>query len=139
MTSIELFFKENFDGMEAYVSSGGLHIDGIVEQKCKLVFQQYIGLICLINLEYNRTRLDTLVKEKMSDLREKLEMDYDLKNTIVDELTTIIKGTYIQMGVIYPSNIASINSTFNNKNIRDCELKYEDGSIVKIRCVQPIK
>ena len=139
MTSIELFFKENFDGMEAYVSSGGLHIDGNVEQKCKLVFQQYIGLICLINLEYNRTRLDTLVKEKMSDLREKLEMDYDLKNTIVDELTTIIKGTYIQMGVIYPSNIASINSTFNNKNIRDCELKYEDGSIVKIRCVQPIK
>ena len=139
MTNIELFLKENFDGMEAYVSSGGLHIDGSVEQKCKLVFQQYVGLVCFIKLEYNRTKLDTLVREKMSDLREALEMSYDVKNAIVDELTTIIKGTYVQMGIIYSGSILSINSSYIKNLLRDCELKYEDGSIVKIRCVQPIK
>ena len=139
MTNIETFFKDNFDGMEAYVSSGGLHLDGNVEQKCKLNFVEYIGLRCFINLEYNYTKLDLEIQNKLSSLRESLGISYYIRNTIVDELTKIVKTTYVQIGVIGTIDIKSISSNYESKTVRDCEIKYEDGSIVKIRCNKQIK
>jgi len=138
MTNIANFFKENFDGMEAYVSSGGLHLDGNIEQKCKFNFVEHIGLRCFINLEYNYVKLDLKIHNKLNSLRDSLEFDYDLKNTIEDELSKVVKNTHVQIGTISMIAIKSINSEYENKLVRDCEIKYEDGSVVKIRCIKPI-
>ena len=80
-----------------------------------------------------------IVFTSISALRESLGISYYIRNTIVDELTKIVKTTYVQIGVIGTIDIKSISSNYESKTVRDCEIKYEDGSIVKIRCIKPIK
>jgi len=139
MKSVELFFKENLDGKEAYVSCGGLLVQGTIDQMCKLEMTEYYGLVCSIKLAYNQTDLAELVRAKIFEVRESIEMSYAVAGDLFNVLIPMIKETYVKVASIYPSKVESMNVIYRDNVVNGCELKYDDGSIIKIRCVTPIK
>lgn len=138
MDNLKTFFKDNFDGAEAYVSSGGVHVEGTVEQRCKLVFQEHYGLRCLTKLEYNNQTKEVIesIRKKTFEVREKESISYAVAGDLYNQLSDIIKNTYIQAGLVYYHGVVKVNSTYENNLVRDCEITYKDGSIVKIRAIK---
>lgn len=138
MDNLKNFFKENFDGAEALVSSGGLHVEGTVEQKCKFVFQDHYGLRCLVRLEYNNEtkKIIEAIRLKTFEIREKESIGYGVAGDLFTQLSELIKDSYIQIGLVYYHGIVKVNSTYENNVIRDCEITYKDGSIVTIRAIK---
>ena len=139
MKNIELFFKENLDGKEAYVSCGGLLVQGTIEQKCKLELTGYYGLTCSVKLKFNQTNVAELVRAKIYEVRQSIEMSYAAAGDLYNELIPMIQDTYVKVASIYPSKVVNMNVTYRDNIATDCELKYDDGSIIKIRCINPIK
>lgn len=139
MNKIQEFFSQNLDKVEAYVRSGGLVSQGSVGEKCKLVFENgYLNVFT--RLEYNHVCVSELVRKKMYEVREKESFNYAVVGDLFTEVNELIKSTYVQISTISPYEIASVNSTYTDKQVlRDCEIKYKDGSIVKIMAVEPIK
>jgi hypothetical protein len=131
------FFKENLDGKYAYISSGGLLLQGNAEQKCKLVLSEYYGLECYLQLNHNKVYLKELIRVKLLSLREdstKADFGYDVFGDIHTGLCELVEETSIKIASIYPAKITKINSDYDKGVLINCELVFPDGCIT-IRCI----
>jgi len=139
MNKIQEFFSQNLDKVEAYVRSGGLVSHGSVGEKCQLVFENgYLNVFT--RLEYNHVCVSELVRQKMYEVREKEKFNYATVGDLFDAVNVLIKNTYVQVASISPYEIKSINLSYADKQVlRDCEITYNDGSLVKIKAIEPIK
>ena len=138
MNNIEQFFKDNLDKRIAYVSSDGLFLEGTIEQKCKLEFIQYSGLHCSVKLEYNRLNVVKEVEQILIQNREEFDISYDKRDEIINAIIPKMKDMFIQCGKISYYGIEKISSVYDKENVRDVEIKYSNGSTIKIRCIEAI-
>lgn len=138
MNNIEKFFKDNLDNKMAYVSSDGLFLEGNLEQKCKLEFIQYFGLACSVQLEYNRLNIVKEVEQILIQNREGFDISYDTRDKIINALIPKMKDMFIHCGKISNYGIEKISSVYDKENIRDVDIKYSNGSTVRISCIQDI-
>lgn len=138
MTSIKKFIEDNLHGRLAYVSCSGLVLGGYIEQKCKMVFDEYQGLELYCNLEFNKTKLSELIRVRLlevKDSKETADFGYDVFGDLHKELTNLVNNTDVKVATINPNHIVNMNVEYVDLILKNCEFKYGDGSILKINCV----
>lgn len=110
----------------------GLRIEGSIEQPCTFAFRRYHGLVCSINLQYNTSKIGESLRQLIVDKKE-LDLTYDQRDTLLDTLNNFINTSSVQAGIISYYGVESVTTKFNKQEICYLEIKYEGGSIVKIR------
>lgn len=99
MKNIEKFLKDNLDGKSAYVSSGGLLLEGEIEQKCFMIFKEFRGIHCYAELEYNEIDIAEDIRQLLNKNRQILNLSYDQKDEIAKILIPAIKKSKIKIGI----------------------------------------
>jgi len=139
MNNIEQFFKDSLDNKMAYVSSCGLILEGTIEQKCKLEFIQYSGLHCSVKLGYNRLEIVKKVEQILIQNKEQFDITYDKRDEIINAIVPQLKEMFVQVGKISNYGVENISSVYDKENVRDVKIKYTNGSITLIRCIEDVK
>ena len=139
MNSISKFFKDNLDGKLAYVSSGGLLVEGQVESKVKLEFADHLGLLCLIKLEYNYKNLCENVDRLLVQNRNDLEISYDTRDKIVKLIIPFLKQSYVKAGTIMTHNVTKMEVSYLDNKIYSVGITYKNGSVTNITCIEDEK
>jgi hypothetical protein len=133
MDNIEQFFKDNLDGKIAYIQSGGLRIEGTIEQKCKLEFEQFRGLHCYTKLKDNKVKIIKNIENILITEKEIFEITYNSRNQTLQRLTEELDTMYILCGTLNYYGIKNISSSYSEDNIAtEIIIEYNDKSTVRI-------
>ena len=133
--NFKTFFNNNLHGKFAYISCGGLNVEGVIEQKCKLVFFEHTGLECFIKIKPNHTDLTEIIRVKLLEIKDKINFDFHVFGEIYKELSTVVDDTYLRVANIRLVNIKSILCDYLDDNLHTCTITFNDNSIVKIKCI----
>jgi hypothetical protein len=139
MNNIEQFFKDSLDNKMAYISSGGLTVEGTSSQKCKLNFIMYTGLQCLVKIDNNNNKIVKEVEQILIQDRDSLGITYDKRDEIINSIIPKLKEMFVQSCIISYYGIKEISSVYEKENIKNIEIKYTNGSIVKISNIEKIQ
>lgn len=136
MKNIEKIFEKFLHNKFAYVTIGGVRLEGGTEQKCKLVFTPFFGLKCMGKLEFNNTNVADIFDKEMVNNRDNLNISYDQRDAIIETIKPIINEIYITLGYISPYNIKTIVNELNEGgDIINISIIYNCGSILSIKCI----
>ena len=138
MNNIEQFFKDNLHNKMGYVKSGGLFLEGTIEQKCVFEFIQYSGLHCSVQLEFNRFNIVKEVEEILIQNRGEFDISYKNRDKLINAIIPKMKDMFIQCGKISNYGIKKISSVYEKENVTDVEIEYLNGSTVKISCIEAV-
>lgn len=139
MTSIAKFLNDNLQNKMAYVSSDGLLLEGAIEQKCKLEFNQYYGIICSVELEYNSKNIIKEIEQILIQNRENFQISYDTRDAIINSMIPILKEKVVQVGRIIHSGISNFSTVYDKDILKSIEIKYLNGSTTRITCIEDCK
>ena len=129
------FFKNNLHEKFAYISCGGLNVEGVIEQKCKMVFFEHTGLECFLKIKPNHTDLTEIIRVKLLEIKDKINFDYYTFGEIHKELSTVLDNTYLRVAIITPVNVKSILCEYLVDNLHTCIITFVDNSVIKIKCI----
>lgn len=136
MNSIEKFFKEELDGKYARIFSGGLEINGTLEQKCKMSYKPYFGVNCSVELEFNSSETINLIQK---ELRESFKGP-GIAHDVLEKFIPNLKKVEITCGRVYLLGIVKINSSYNEKGeLYSAILEYNDGTKISIKGISDKK
>lgn len=138
MIAIKKFILDNLHGKYAYIRCSGLVIGGTIEQKCKMLFEEYSGLELFCSLQHNRTDLSELIRIRLLEVKDSektANFGYDVFGDLHKELTNLINNTDVKVATIYPKRIVNMNVEYVDLVVKNCEFRYDDGSVVNINCI----
>lgn len=140
MDNINQFFKDNLDNKMAYVRADGLFVEGTIEEKCKLEFQEHFGLICSVKLQYNTGKVAEHIQGLLIQNREALNISYDKRDLIIQTIIPALIESYVQVAKIAPYGVVNISAVYNKeREIESADIKYSNGATVSITCIESIK
>lgn len=136
LTPLELIFRDYLDGKYALISSGNLHCQGNLEQKCKLHLDHFNWLSLHVPIKYNvlESTLKTNLYNNLQQARKNKDItsshaDFHKMYSIVKEL---LDESYVKAGSIVTTNVKKFELTFKDDNLWGVYITYKDDSITKI-------
>lgn len=133
------FFEDNLNNVKCYVRSGGLHIEGTIEQECTLIYKNN-QLFIYINLKYNYTDISKIIKDLTDD--RKLFPYGEVLDYLYGDFLVKIKETNIKIASIFPYSVTKIEQTYLKSELKDCKIIFENGSIIELISIKkcnPVK
>lgn len=132
----EAFLRDNLDGKIARVSSGGVKVEGGIEQDVILKFVRFSGIQCLNRLEWNNAKPKDQILSVLHNSINEIGISYEQRDKLYAVLIPQLKDTIVQCGTISLYGITKITSTYNKSVVTDMEIRYADGDIVKLHNIR---
>jgi hypothetical protein len=78
------------------------------------------------------------VEQILIQNRKGFDISYDKRDEIINAIIPKMKDMFIQCGKISNYGIEKISSVYDKEKVRDVEIKYTNGSTIKIRCIEAV-
>ncbi len=129
---IEIF--KLLDNKMAYVRSGNLSIGGHHGDRLYLKFTKY-GIECYSELKYNDSDIHKKLK---SNIYANNKISYNERDLILENITHI-DNLYVKVANISFYDVKDIRVEFDKNTINSMEIKYNNGSLITITCINILK
>jgi len=132
--SLDTLFKDFLNGKEAYVSASGLVLEGTVEEKVRLEYLNYNGLLCTGSLQWNRFKLEDGFMTTLFKKREEFGLKYTDTDNIRELLREFIESNRVYVGTIYYHNVKNFTTSQNSDGeVTGVTINYNNGNTVELR------
>lgn len=130
LSALESIFKLYLDGKTARVHSGGLYVQGGMEQECLLTYKPYQGLILSTELKWNTSEFHPKFVKNLYEKRVDLQLRYNDIENVNAVLTEFMEGFHVTCGQIYPYGVKSfiLETNKSTSEIHTLKLFFENGS-----------